>query len=416
MAPNEYSVEAQAIDRRRKLAELMQQQSMTPLEAPPNAGGWAIPISPFAGAAKMLQAYAGGVGQRKADEKMKGLSERRNTALAEALRGMPQGTPGREAITLPDDIQGPVAPAQSAVQPSPQDYAKWMGSLAQVGPDATQIGSTMIGLQDRAAGRAENREFRKDERKARTQDRLEALALQLREGRITREEADKRAAELRRDMQQQSFEQQKNMARLGAQLRPPPQPQPLVQIMGPDGTPVWVERKDAVGRVPAGAGSKAEAQIAGKADVDKDIVTLKSALDQLKGGGGITSTEEGVLPNIGAWAANTGVGQTFGSMGGTTNQKARDVILQARPLLLRSIMQATGMSARSLDSNAELKLWLSTATDPQKGYEANLEALNNIAEKYGSGGFIPKDPSKPITPAVNPPSGQPGAKPRVVDW
>jgi len=59
-------------------------------------------------------------------------------------------------------------------------------------------------------------------------------------------------------------------------------------------------------------------------------------------------------------------------------------------------MQATGMSAKNLDSNAELKLWLSTATDPTKGYEANIEALNNIAEKYGTGGFIPTEKSKPI--------------------
>jgi len=78
----------------------------------------------------------------------------------------------------------------------------------------------------------------------------------------------------------------------------------------------------------------------------------------------------------------------MGQMGGTFNQKSRDVISQARPLLLRSIMQATGMSAKNLDSNAELKLWLSTATDPTKGYEANMEALNNIAGKYGSGGFM----------------------------
>ena len=168
----------------------------------------------------------------------------------------------------------------------------------------------------------------------------------------------------------------------------PRQVQPLVPIVGPDGKPVLVTREQAVGKTPAGAGSKAEAVEAGKTDVDKDIVTLKSAIDALNEGGGITSTEKGVLPNIGRWASNTGVGQTLGSMGGTHNQKARDVIAQARPLLLRSIMQATGMSARSLDSNAELKLWLSTATDPTKGYEANIEALNNIASKYGSGGFM----------------------------
>ena len=43
------------------------------------------------------------------------------------------------------------------------------------------------------------------------------------------------------------------------------------------------------------------------------------------------------------------------------------------------------MSAKQLDSNAELKLWLDAATDPERGYEANIEALNNIASKYGNG-------------------------------
>ena len=174
--------------------------------------------------------------------------------------------------------------------------------------------------------------------------------------------------------------------------------EPLVQIIGADGNPTWATRTDAIGKTPAGAGSKAETIAAGKTEIDRDVLTLKSALDQLNAGGGITSTAKGVLPNISAWTANTGVGQTLGSMGGTNNQKARDVILQARPLLLRSIMQATGMSARSLDSNAELKLWLSTATDPTKGYEANIEALNNIVSKYGSGGFLDKG-TKPIQPA-----------------
>lgn len=221
---NEYDVEAAEILRRRKMAELMQQQGSQPLEGTQTVGGWAIPQSPYHGLAKMVQSYAGARGQTEADARQKDLMTRRNTALAEALKGMPQGTPAREAITLPDDVQGPVSPAQPAAQPSPQDYAKWMGTLAQVGPDATQIGSTMIGLQDRAAGRSENREARKEDREVRSKDRMEAIALQLREGRITREEADRRAAELRRDMQQQSFQQQRNMAQLGAQLRPQPQP------------------------------------------------------------------------------------------------------------------------------------------------------------------------------------------------
>ena len=149
------------------------------------------------------------------------------------------------------------------------------------------------------------------------------------------------------------------------------------------------------GREPT-AQKKSELLDVGRQEIDRDVITLKNALDSLKSGGGITSTSKGVPSNVMAWTANTGVGQTLGQMGGTQNQKARDVISQARPLLLRSIMQATGMSAKNLASNAELKLWLSTATDPTKGYEANIEALNNIAEKYGTGGFIPTEKSKPI--------------------
>lgn len=165
--------------------------------------------------------------------------------------------------------------------------------------------------------------------------------------------------------------------------------EPLVAVIDPvTGKAKLVERKDAVGLVPAGTGAKAEAVEAGKADVANDIITLKASLDALNEGGGITSTEKGVASNVGRWASTTGPGQLLGTMGGTVNQKHRDIISQARPLLMRSIMQATGMSAKQMDSNAELKLWLSTATDPTKGYEANIEAMNNIDRKYGSGGFM----------------------------
>ena len=126
----------------------------------------------------------------------------------------------------------------------------------------------------------------------------------------------------------------------------------------------------------------------GLASVDDAVMSLKGHIDELKKGGGMTSTDNGVLGNMSAYAKTTGVGQMLGSMGGTTNQRNRDSMLMTRPLLLASIMKAQGMSAKQMDSNTELKLWLSTATDPTKGYEANLEALNNIAKKYGSGALM----------------------------
>ena len=38
-----------------------------------------------------------------------------------------------------------------------------------------------------------------------------------------------------------------------------------------------------------------------------------------------------------------------------------------------------------MDSNAELKLFLSAATDPTKDIQANLAALDNMANLFGSG-------------------------------
>ena len=232
-----------------------------------------------------------------------------------------------------------------------------------------------LSIEQAASARKDALATRLYEIEARAQDRN-----------ATREQKDmlaKMADATRRELAQMGFDMRREMAA----NRPQPQVQPLVPIVGPDGKPRLVERKDAVGAMPAATGAKAEAVEAGKSEVDNAVVTLKSALDALNEGGGITSTDKGVLPNAARWASTTGPGQLLGTMGGTVNQKNRDVISQARPLLMRSIMQATGMSAKAMDSNAELKLWLSTATDPTKSYEANVEALNNIASKYGSGAF-----------------------------
>ena len=84
-----YAVEQQSIERRRRLAELMQQQSMQqqPTEM---AGGWAIPQGPLAGVSKLAQALAGAYGMKQADEQSKSLAGRRRQALADAVGGMPK--------------------------------------------------------------------------------------------------------------------------------------------------------------------------------------------------------------------------------------------------------------------------------------------------------------------------------------
>lgn len=157
------------------------------------------------------------------------------------------------------------------------------------------------------------------------------------------------------------------------------------------------------------ADMKTQAKVAGAGDVSTEIMKIKNSYDRLFTGGGITDPSLSKTQNLAARASSSAVGQAVGSAFGTQNATERDKISQSRPLLMGAIMKATGMSAKQIDSNAELKLWLSTATDPNKSYEANMEALQNIENLYGltalerqavSPTFSPNKPSAPNAPSA----------------
>lgn len=109
---NPYQQQQEELARRQKMAEILQQQSFQPIERSSYAGIEA-PISPYAGLAKMLQAYAGAKGQQKvAEERATLADEVRNRSQMEgrefinALKGTPEiqmpaeelgGGPGRPA-------------------------------------------------------------------------------------------------------------------------------------------------------------------------------------------------------------------------------------------------------------------------------------------------------------------------------
>lgn len=149
----------------------------------------------------------------------------------------------------------------------------------------------------------------------------------------------------------------------------------------------------ASGKEPTAA--KKEEQVGqGRDTVSSLISGLKGYYETLASGGGITNTEQSGLSNLGAGIASSGIGQTTGKLFGTKNQSARNEIAQQRPLLLNAIKQATGMSAKQMDSNAELKLYLSAATDPQLDLQANLSALRKLDELYGTGTIMPTAPNE----------------------
>lgn len=165
--------------------------------------------------------------------------------------------------------------------------------------------------------------------------------------------------------------------------------QPLVSVVGPDGKPKLVRREDAIGMMPWAAGSaqdkKQETVDSGRESVNSMIATLRDQYTQLLQGGGITDPDAGPVDNIKAGISSSGLGQFVGRAVGTRNQSARNQIAQQRPLLLNAIKQATGMSAKQMDSNAELKLYLSAATDPTLDIRANMAALDKLDELYGLG-------------------------------
>jgi len=119
---------------------------------------------------------------------------------------------------------------------------------------------------------------------------------------------------------------------------------------------------------------------------------LGGTLDQLAGyyttlkaqGAAVSSESGNPLANIVAGVRGTMAGEVVEGLLGTKAQTARDAIRMTRPMIVASLKEALGLSAQQLNSNKELQLWLDAATDPTKSYEANMDALNNLARVTGT--------------------------------
>lgn len=146
---------------------------------------------------------------------------------------------------------------------------------------------------------------------------------------------------------------------------------------------------------PATTGAAAAVD-AGRGEVNTQVATLRDYYRQLAGLGGITDVTKTPIENIQAWASASPAGQAVGRALATDAQSIRNKIKQQRPLLLQAIKRATGMTAKQMDSNVELQLYLSAATDPTLDIQANLAALNNIDKLYGLGeGMAASQPGAP---------------------
>jgi hypothetical protein len=105
-----YTAEQQAMDRRRKMAEAMQQQAVLPIEMPTVPGA---KVSHYAGLAKLLQGYIAGKELSRADEEQKAYQNRSLEDMATLLADV------NRQKTIPGEQLTPAVPAEIIPAGSP---------------------------------------------------------------------------------------------------------------------------------------------------------------------------------------------------------------------------------------------------------------------------------------------------------
>lgn len=452
--PPELAAQAKGLQRKQAMQEAMLKQSQTPLGGARSAGRYMVAPSPLEGVAKLVQAYMASKGLADTDKGFADIGSRAQQMTAEEVqkyRQMKAGTPTVPAEVMPEDVSGPARPEQPGVAGDPRAAVQM--AMASRNPVLHRLGTMDNATLNRNEDREDQQKFRREDREMQLKAQRDNLEYQVREGRITREEADRRAGELRRELTAQADATRRELAanaardrennlRIAASLRQ--EPAPTVAEVLKDGKVVKVDARtgrvigDApseAGKPPSGYRKTAEGNLeaipGGPADIKiqsknatteggrkgvSDLVTqLGSYYDDLEKSGGITSTEAGPIDNVTAGVASSGLGQAVGKMFGTQNQSARNSIAQTRPLLLNAIKNATGMSAKQMDSNAEMKLYLQAATDPTLDVRANRNALQMLEKLYGLGGA--DGVASPAKPGAKPAAPAPSAQDQqALDW
>jgi len=145
-----FTAESDAIARRLRMAEALNQQALMPMEMPQQAG---VQASPIAGLAKLLQGYLAGQSKASAEEDAKALAEkyqRQSKSEASTFLEALQGTPAQAAI--PASIVQNATGADAADNPNleimgGQGLAPEVPGQAAVGPDMRKALAVALGAQ-----------------------------------------------------------------------------------------------------------------------------------------------------------------------------------------------------------------------------------------------------------------------------
>ena len=125
-----------------------------------------------------------------------------------------------------------------------------------------------------------------------------------------------------------------------------------------------------------------EKQNAAKDVFSTELDNLERDYNYLNAHAGITNPNNPWYKNAAA-GASSALGPSLGALMGTYNQSARNSIEAARSRIIPSFKEATRMSSKQMDSNAELKAAKNTLTDPSADYVTNMKAIEAL-RRFGS--------------------------------
>ncbi len=151
----------------------------------------------------------------------------------------------------------------------------------------------------------------------------------------------------------------------------------------------------------------------GQEQLAPSLSIMSSLYDNLEKAGAAVVPGANWKENLSASVRGGATGQYLGKKFGTTEQSIRNQINQQIPAIINDIRQVTGMSAKAMDSNAELKFYLAQLGDDDSDITARRAALASIQAKFLSGYKKQENPAAPpalpqgaATHKYNPATGQ----------
>ena len=395
--PPELFADARALRNREQIAQAMIAQGAAPLGGARSAGRYMVKPSWAEGAAKLAETAVGSMNMADTERAYRSLGDRRAEMEAQAVREYQQRKYGTPQAPLPpatpNDDQGNPMPAAAMPNAGADPRGAVESAMLSRFPALQRLGALDLATINRQEDRADTQAYRTAEAKAAREQRAADAA-----------EADRRRSHEAATARSENAASREAMIRTAASLRQPPQtPAPsitqIIDPLKPDqmisiDTRVFKEEDYKKGNRAGVIGTSGKEPTAAKredkAAEGKDL--LKVELDNLREhyrvlneARAIPSDARGGVSNLGASIQSSGFGQLAGRTFATKEQTARNEIQSSRLRVLNAVKNATGMSAQQLNSNAELKTWLDSLTDPTKSYESNVGIINAIDDAFVKG-------------------------------